>query len=306
MAQSDPPLKVSAAIADEPGGWRSPRLAGLTEVPILRPNGQVVTALGYDTSSRLYLHGGPFKSITNDPQAAMGVLLDVLSEFPFVRLHHRSAALSLLLTSVIRRQLTSAPMFGVSAREAGTGKGALAALASIMATGRRSPETPWPASPEEQRKLITATLIAGQSVLIPDNLTSVLESVQLCVLLTAELWSDRQLGASRMVQLPASVLVVATGNNLTIAGDLCRRVVPVEMDAGCEHPELREFGRELVPWAIANRPRLVAAALSVLAAYIRMGSPLPAGFKPLGSFEQWSRTVWGAVMWMGQTDPATR
>ena len=74
----DPPLKVAAAIADEPGGWQSPRLAGLTEVPILRPNGRVVTAHGYDRASRLFLYGGPFAPITNDPKAALALLVDAL------------------------------------------------------------------------------------------------------------------------------------------------------------------------------------------------------------------------------------
>ena len=299
----DPPLKVAAAIADEPGGWQSPRLAGLTEVPILRPNGRVVTTPGYDRPSRLFLCGGPFAPMASDPKAALAALVDALGEFPFVLPHHQSAALALMLTAVIRRQLPAAPMFGISAREAGTGKGALASLAAIMATGRRAPETPWPATADEQRKVITATLIAGQPILILDNIVGVLSGAPLCVLITAETWSDRLLGASRLVQLPASALVVATGNNLTVAGDLCRRVVPIEMDAGCESPELREFERELVPWAIENRPKLVAAALTVLAAHRKAGSPLPADFKPLGSFEAWSRTVCGALVWMGKTDP---
>ena len=105
------------------------------------------------------------------------------------------------------------------------------------------------------------------------------------------------------MQLPASLLAIATGNNLTIVGDLCRRVLPIEMDAGCENPELREFKRELVPWAIENRPALVNAALTILSCYRRAGSPLPEGFKPLGSFEEWSRVVCGSLMWLGEPDP---
>ncbi|HEX6011810.1 MAG TPA: hypothetical protein VFY87_08420 [Geminicoccaceae bacterium] len=139
VQRCDPPMKLAVAIAEEPGGWRSPVLAGLTEVPILRPDGTVVTTPGYDAESRLYLHGGPFAPIGGDPKAALGVLLDAVREFPFVEPHHRSAALAKLLTTTCRRALPSAPMFGVSAREAGTGKGALVQLAAIMATGRRAP-----------------------------------------------------------------------------------------------------------------------------------------------------------------------
>ena len=61
------------------------------------------------------------------------------------------------------------------------------------------------------------------------------------------------LGASRMVTLPSNILTIATGNNLRVAGDMVRRVLPIEMDAKVEHPELRTFNRELVPWAIDNR-----------------------------------------------------
>jgi putative DNA primase/helicase len=121
--------------------------------------------------------------------------------------------------------------------------------------------------------------------------------------LTAERWTDRMLGQTRMLQLPASTLVAATGNNLRVAGDLCRRVLPIEMDAKVEHPELRTFERELLPWAIENRAKLVAAALTVLSAYRQAGEPVPPNFTPLGSFEAWSRTVCGALTWLGQPDP---
>ena len=299
----DPPMKLAAAIADEPGGWLVPRLAELTEVPILRPDGSVVTVPGYDRESRLFLHGGPFEPIPADPKAALAVLLEAINEFPFVEPHHRSAALALLLTSVIRRQLPAAPMFGISAREAGTGKGAMSQLGAIMQTGRRAPETPWPTSAEEQRKSITAALLRGRPTLMLDNINTVLDSTALCVLLTAETWADRILGASREVTLPAAVLMVATGNNLMVAGDLCRRVIPIEMDAGVENPELRTFVRDLGPWAIANRQKLVAAAIAILAAYRRADQPVKDGFAPLGSFEEWSRSVCGALTWLGQADP---
>ena len=300
----DPPLKLAAAIADEPGGWRSPVLTGLTEVPILRSDGSIKSSPGYDPESRLYLHGARSAApLFHSPRAALDLLLDALREFPFVKPHHRSAALALLITSVIRRQLPSSPMFGISAREAGTGKGVLASLAAIMTTGRRAPETPWPSHTDEQRKVITSVLIGGQPLIILDNISDVLDSPPLCVLLTAETWSDRVLGQSRQLQLPASVLVVATGNNLRIAGDLCRRVLPIEMDAGCENPELRKFERELLTWAISNRAQLVAAVLTILSSYRSAGEPVPNGFVPLGSFEKWCRTVCGALIWIGEPDP---
>ena len=139
--------------------------------------------------------------------------------------------------------------------------------------------------------------------MILDNITGPLESVALCILLTAQTWSDRLLGVNKDVRLPTSLLAIATGNNLKIVGDLCRRVLPIEMDAKCESPELRLFDRQLEPWAIENRGKLVAAALTILACYRRAGSPLPDGFAALGSFDEWSKAICGALVWLKQPDP---
>jgi len=51
-----------------------------------------------------------------------------------------------------------------------------------------------------------------------------------------------------------------------------------------------------------NRPRLAAAALSVLRAYFNVGRPEQAGGQ-WGSFEGWSRVIRGAVVWSGAADP---
>ena len=51
----------------------------------------------------------------------------------------------------------------------------------------------------------------------------------------------RILGLSKQVDAPTSVLITATGNNLTLSGDMTRRAIRAELDAGVERPELREF-----------------------------------------------------------------
>jgi hypothetical protein len=59
----------------------------------------------------------------------------------------------------------------------------------------------------------------------------------------------------------------ATGNNLTIAGDLTRRVIMATLDANCERPEMRTFNVDARTEALTHRPELVAAALTVLRAW---------------------------------------
>ena len=58
----------------------------------------------------------------------------------------------------------------------------------------------------------------------------------------------------------------------------------------------------LLPWVLANRARLVRAALVILRAHVNAGRP-SCGVKPWGSFESWSAVVASAVAWVGLPDP---
>jgi putative DNA primase/helicase len=68
-----------------------------------------------------------------------------------------------------------------------------------------------------------------------------------------------------------------------------------------ERPELRKFDFDPVERAKENRPKLVAAALTIMLAFKAAGSPQQA--TPLGSFEDWSSTVRDALIWLGRADP---
>ena len=70
----------------------------------------------------------------------------------------------------------------------------------------------------------------------------------------------RSIANTKMITASLRPVWVMTGNNVRLKGDLGRRVVPIDLDAKCEHPEDRKFDRpDLIDWAQANRPRLVVA-----------------------------------------------
>ena len=73
------------------------------------------------------------------------------------------------------------------------------------------------------------------------------------------------------------------------------------LDARQERPELREFKRNPFAEVLADRGRYVAAALTIVRAYIAAGRPRVAF--PLPSFEGWSNTVRSALIWLGYPDP---
>ena len=96
-------------------------------------------------------------------------------------------------------------------------------------------------------------------------------------------------------------VVIANGNNLIIQGDLTRRTICGRMDAGVERPELLKFEYSPLDDARENRAELVMACLTVLRAYHVAGRPVR---EVLGGFEQWSYLIRGALIWLGEADPA--
>jgi putative DNA primase/helicase len=104
-------------------------------------------------------------------------------------------------------------------------------------------------------------------------------------------------------EIPLVTVWYATGNNVTIRGDIMRRVIPIRLEAKDERPEERsDFKHErLMQWVAENRGNLVADGLTILSAYLKAGKP--GRLKPLGSFEDWSDVVRSAINWATGIDP---
>ncbi len=68
-------------------------------------------------------------------------------------------------------------------------------------------------------------------------------------------------------------------------------------------PGEREFTFDPAQLAMAKRPELVAACLTIIRAYVVAQRPLTNKLKPMGSFEDWA-IVREALVWLGQPDPA--
>lgn len=87
------------------GTWPGIRpLVNVVDHPVVRPDGSVLAASGYDADTALFLSTDglpldlPEKPTRDDTRAAAGRLLDVVSDFPFEKDHHRSAWLAGPLT----------------------------------------------------------------------------------------------------------------------------------------------------------------------------------------------------------------
>ena len=309
-AACNAPRPVATNLLARAGAWRFRSLVGVVTAPTLRPDGSVIDQPGYDPVTGLLFvpHGVDFPAIPIRPtheqgRAALNLLLrEVLDGFPFAEPHDRSAALSAILTACVRHALRSAPLHAFEAPRAGSGKSLLADVVSLIATGATATVMTFTPDPEELRKRILAVLMQGESVINLDNIEGPLHGESLCTVLTGESFSERLLGTNKTATAPTVCTWLATGNNLTLQGDMTRRVIPCQLDPQCERPEERQFSRNLYEWIPKHRPALVVAALTALRAYLVAGKPRQP-IATFGSFEQWSDLVRSALVWLGEADP---
>ena len=185
----------------------------------------------------------------------------------------------------------------------GTGKSKIADIVSIILTGRPANVMSQGGSEEEDEKRLFAALWAGDPLISIDNIERPLEGSALCSILTQESWMGRVLGKSLNIPLPTNALILATGNNLILRGDMTRRAVVCRLDARSERPDERKFDFDAIVLAHEQREHLLVAGLTILRAYIVAGRPLKGKVRDVGSFEDWT-LIREALVWLGQPDPA--
>ena len=311
---TNPPAYVGRFLVAK-GEWTFPPLAGVVNAPTLRADGSILEAQGYDPATGLLLDFGriafpPVPSAPRfaDARAALDRLAELIAEFPFADPGEgggrvsRAVLLAALLTAPVRRSLPTAPLFLIDAPKPGTGKTFAAELVALLATGRLPAVMAHAADGAEERKRLLASLLAGDAVTLIDNVEAVLRSDVLCAVLTAESYRDRLLGQNVNATVPTATLWLANGNNVTVQGDLTRRVLLCRMDAGIETPDARTFRGNPRAALDARRPELLVDALTVLRAHHVAGRPAP-GLAPFGSFEAWSGWIRAALVWLGEADP---
>jgi len=306
------PAEWLVSAVDARGEWPGIRpLLGVSDAPVLRADGSVWQKPGYDpVTCVLYEPATAFPIIPeginiDDADAAMTELLDVVCDFRFESEEHKAAWLAGLLTPLARFAFDGpTPLFLIDANVRGAGKGLLAQTIGLIVLGREMPVSSYSHDSDEMRKKITAIAIAGDRMILFDNLEGMFGNDTLDRALTSTFWKDRILGKSQEIELPLIPSWYATGNNVQVSADTTRRIIHVRLDVLDEHPEDRtDFKhKNLLAWIAEHRGRLLTRAITILAAYCRAGRPSQ-NLTPYGSFEGWSSIVREAVVWVGLPDP---
>jgi hypothetical protein len=295
-------------------GWDLPPLDAICEIPVLRPDGTIVSQPGYDRETALYhqpeagleVPAIPEHPSSDDVHAALALIREAIGEFPFVDDASYANALALLLTPVVRPMIDgNVPLALLDKPAAGTGASLLARVLALIVAGGTKREINQTDSEEEWRKAITTALSAGATVVLIDNVDGNLRSSSIARALTNTTWEDRLLGqndASAAIRVPNRATWLCTGNNVKLRGDIARRTYWIRLDARVARPwQRRSFVHaNLMDWAQKNRGELLAAVLTIARSWVVAGMPLARGGF-MGGFDGWERVIGGILAHAGVT-----
>lgn len=292
--------------------WPLRHLRSVNETPILRPDGSLLQVAGYDKVTGYVYRPScdypeiPERPTQEDAARALGELLEVFVDFPYVDASSRMVPIAAILTVLARSAIVgSCPAFLLDATTRGSGKTLQADAVSAVALGRSAARKSYPVEEEELGKVLASYALAGARLILFDNVTREFGGGEIDQAITArDTVEFRVLGRTEVKCLPWAAVLLASGNNITLSEDTVRRVLIARLESPDENPEDRTGFKHphLYEWIIEERPRLVAAALTVLRAFARLGGHLHDG-KAWGSFEAWSRLVPGAIVYAGGADP---
>jgi putative DNA primase/helicase len=243
----------------------------------------------------------PERPSKRDAEQGLETIKELLIDFKFVGAVDRAVALSLIISSIVRGALHMVPLHAFTAPTPGSGKSYLADITTAIVSGRYCPVITPGRSEEELEKRLGSMLLSGCPTISLDNISSELTGDALCQVTERPTIRIRILGKSETPECEFRGIVIANGNNLVVAGDMTRRVVIGKLDTGLERPEGREFNSDPVRMVLADRGKYIAAALTIVRAYI--AADKPDKLIPLASYAAWSDLVRSSLIWLGNADP---
>jgi hypothetical protein len=273
--------------------WRLPHLFGIVSHPTLRNDGSIVEAEGFDEKTGVFYAPGikfpriPETPTSRDVACAVDALRDVVRGFDFADDAAFAVYLASLMSTVVRPALPSAPIYGFDAPLVGSGKTKLATSVSLIARGETVETMNQAPTPEEEEKRLFAALRVGKRFVLIDNCTRPLDGEHLCAISTSPKWGSRVLGKSENQSFPTAVTIMATGNNLVFRGDLASRAFVCRLTPKVANPRERKFEWSFEDECLNQRPALVAAALTIIRAYLAGKQTI----EPRTRFPDWDRMV---------------
>lgn len=284
-------------------------LKGIINGPVMRPDGTILTTLGYDETTGLYYAGDreiklsvPEKPTKKDAyKAARWLMKQIFNDFPYKGDADKANVLAHLITRVIKPMIDGpTPIMLFDKPQPGTGASLQIEIIERIVTGEPAAFRAMPTSEEEMNKVITAMLMDGRNVCNFDNITTPIKQSSLSQAATSTKWEARVLGQSLNVTLPQTITFTCNGNALELGGDISRRAYRATIDADMARPwQGREFKHpKILRWVKKHRNLALTKIFTMIKAW-KMDGAHPGTAEPLGSFENWTMIISGILEYAG-------
>jgi|SRR5690554_3068771 len=305
----DPPAQMIQQLLAINEERKLKQLNAVISAPVITKDARVIERAGYDEKTKVYLdmQGEPLpvpsNITTEQAEQALETLMAPFRDFAVNTALDKGVLLAAILTAIQRPLFSIAPAIGLDAPVQGTGKTYLAQCLGALATGEVPPVYPHTKGrdDEEVRKRITSILMTDARAIVWDNIVGVFDSASMASLITSERYTDRILGKSENSTMLNRALILLTGNNLTLAGDMPRRVLKCRLDSQLANPTLRKFKGGPLEFIQENRQQLVQAGLTLIKAYLESEECKGGGAvrnEGAGGFDEWDQLVRQPVAWI--------
>ncbi|GLR85846.1 hypothetical protein [Bradyrhizobium iriomotense] len=310
-------------------------LVGVTTAPLLREDGTIHLADGYDEESQLFCDYTQLPPLTvperpsrEEAEASLLAMRKIFAETPFADRtvdrenpeatdfelppgQDESAFHNVMMLGIARASLPAAP--GHVARgasgQSGAGKSTITRAVAFTAFGCQPTDTAFASDMVEFDKQLTATLRRAPLAVHFDNGNDVtLRSNLLNMAMTSGHAQSRVLGSSDNIDLMTRALLLFNGNAIDISADDIRRLPLIsDLDARTEDPEARvtstdDFLERVIK---PRRGELLGHYLTIWRWGRHNESAIAQG-RSLKSYETFCRWIRDPLLALGCKDPALR
>jgi len=296
-----------------------PVLSGISNIPLITQSGRIIDhQWGYEEELKIFF-SCRFSLTKMHPDEALSILSEVFCDFPFALGsvsdvenceagvencslfgerygRYLAAAISAILTAVVRHALDICPLYVITSSQWGDGKSVLSNLISAavgMEGGSANSPLTRGGSDEEQEKQISSALSRGKRVIVYDNHDGEFRSPALVEVLTSSRPEFRVLGKSEVKAVSNRSMFMVNGVNTVLSGDLQTRAVMVRL-ARTDLSTNRKFKHvDVVDWAGKNSEKLVSASISLIEWALQKDDGI---WKPNHRFKSWDKMVRRTIM----------
>lgn len=267
---------------------------------------------GYVPEHKLYILRDFDVQLIDSLDKAREILFYPFQDFIFETEADRATAFAFLFSLLLREHYSLSPLYLFTSAKPGTGKDLLTGSLYYIAHGETLGLTGIPQESRtnvEIQRMIVAQLQAGKPVAGVGNLpdASSLNSPDLERLATSRVYEGKVLYQTAQSIFQNTPLWIFTGNNIQLASGLPRRFQICRLVTNVEDPSLRrdfQIKDRLEDYIEENRDALLNAALTLIIAWIKAGSP--ESEQRIGSFETWAAKIGGLLEFIGLSPDFTR